>query len=128
MFADIHVIPDEDEVEDDDEEIKTASIRFVPEVPGSISHLYQTMNTCQELNPDPKDEMDSTDEEEEPEENDGEDVYQPVNGSGGNHWYTAENIHEGVELNEEGLANLSRMLGNGQNEANGHDDEAMDES
>ncbi|KAE9551895.1 hypothetical protein FO519_004886 [Halicephalobus sp. NKZ332] len=103
---------------------KTASIRFVPEVSGCISHLYQTMNTCQELNPDPKDEMDSTDEEEEEET---EDVYQPVNGGGGNHWYTAENIHEGVELNEEGLANLSRMLGNGQNQSNGHDEEAMDE-
>uniref|UniRef100_A0AC34RBP0 Methylosome subunit pICln n=1 Tax=Panagrolaimus sp. JU765 TaxID=591449 RepID=A0AC34RBP0_9BILA len=62
--TDILIHPDEDEQNDDDEEFKTASIRFVPEDSGSISHLYQTMNTCQELNPDPKDEMDSSTDDE----------------------------------------------------------------
>uniref|UniRef100_A0A7E4UNR9 Methylosome subunit pICln n=1 Tax=Panagrellus redivivus TaxID=6233 RepID=A0A7E4UNR9_PANRE len=116
--------------ESDDDEVKTVSIR----------NLYGTMNRCQELNPDPKDELDSTDEEDEDDEHQ-EDAahpaFQAFNGGGGdggfgNQWYTAENVDNGVELNEEGLANLARMLGGttGGNNANGahQEDEPMDDA
>lgn len=127
--TDIVIHPDGQE-EDDDEEVKTASIRLVPQESGSISHLYQTMNTCQELNPDPKDELDSTDEEDYEET---DEVYQPVNGGGDATWYTAENIANGFELNDEGMANLARMMGNAQDNNGGHQnghnhDEPMDDA
>uniref|UniRef100_A0AC35FNJ7 Methylosome subunit pICln n=1 Tax=Panagrolaimus sp. PS1159 TaxID=55785 RepID=A0AC35FNJ7_9BILA len=140
--TDIVVHPDPNADEDDsDDEIKTASIRFVPQEPGTISHLYQTMNTCQELNPDPKDEMDSTTDEEGDEEDVSEtqdSPYIPINGASGdadfgNQWYTAENIDDGVHLNEEGIANLARMLRGSRTDddtENGQqqNDEAMDDA
>uniref|UniRef100_A0A914XYS3 Methylosome subunit pICln n=1 Tax=Panagrolaimus superbus TaxID=310955 RepID=A0A914XYS3_9BILA len=141
--TDIVVHSDPDGVEDDDseDEVKTASIRFVPQEPGAISHLYQTMNTCQELNPDPKDDMDSTTDEEADEDDVSETQESPyisMNGAGGdtgfgNQWYTAENINDGVHLNDEGIANLTRMLrgsrtDDGENGQQHHNsDEAMDE-
>ena len=87
------------------------------------------MNTCQELNPDPKDELDSTSDEEDDEEGaeSNDSPYTPMNGAVdtdfGNRWYTSDNIHDGVELNDEGIANLARILRGSRTDDNDHEDQ-----
>lgn len=78
-FVDIEYTSDvenvEDETEDDDDTIKTASIRFIPSDPSastiidccisfrknfiaiSVSKLYETLNECQAQNPEMDDDM-----------------------------------------------------------------------
>lgn len=74
-ILDITYTPETSESDDESEsDIKTATIRFVPEDSGtsrafsicgwvcnkvifSVSHIYQVMNECQELNPEPEENM-----------------------------------------------------------------------
>jgi len=100
-----------DEEEGDEDIINTAAIRFVPSDPSAIQHIFETMNMCQEKNPDGNDEMSSDEVDEECEmvshDNGGDDV------DGGSHqWFTADSRDGEVQLSAEGRANLERMLAN----------------
>ncbi|KAI1730431.1 regulator of volume decrease after cellular swelling domain-containing protein [Ditylenchus destructor] len=99
----------DDEVEEDDD-IKTAAIRFVPADPSAISTLYETMNRCQEQNPDPDEEMSDEGDELEATEIIGSGGDEQLSDSG--HWFTSDNLGDEIHLSAEGRANLERMLGN----------------
>ncbi|CAJ0577452.1 unnamed protein product, partial [Mesorhabditis spiculigera] len=88
------------EEEDDEDEARNISIRFVPADTSILQQMYREMCECQELHPEADDD-DSDDQM---------DDYEPV-GDGelnSGRWFTSDNIEE-AELNEDGLRNLERM-------------------
>ncbi|CAI4224079.1 unnamed protein product [Auanema sp. JU1783] len=113
----------EDQGEDDDSETApNVGIRFVPTDNSILNEIYKQMCECQELNPD---EDDVSDEEEEMEglAEENELGFAPPNGGS---WITAEtlaNSDGAVELSEEGLATLQRILGGGANRQNQENNE-----
>lgn len=109
----------EDEESDDDEAGQGLEIRFAPDDKGTLSQIYHEICVGQEENPEEDDPM--YDDEEEEEEG-GEEMHEE-NGAmeGGNQWFTADNLDQ-VQMNEEGLANMQRIFGRGDQ----HQDEAME--
>uniref|UniRef100_A0A914DXW4 Methylosome subunit pICln n=2 Tax=Acrobeloides nanus TaxID=290746 RepID=A0A914DXW4_9BILA len=115
--TDIEYTPETTESDDEEESnVRTAAIRLVPEDSGTISHIYQVMNECQELNPESEEEMSEGDddgmEDEEYHNGEGDDnpvVYEAPNAA---QWYTAETPDDEIQLSEQGRANLERILGN----------------
>ncbi|CAD6192828.1 unnamed protein product [Caenorhabditis auriculariae] len=110
----------EDEDDDDSEAGRSIEVRFVPDDKSSLSQIYHEVCVGQELNPEEDDDMSDDEGLECDEVSNGHDLQ--VNGSDG-HWYTAENM-DGVELSEEGMANLQRMMGGRRDDS---DDEQIEQ-
>lgn len=135
---DVNYTPEHADVEEeeDEDDVKTASVRFVPadsNVGRSITHvrfvtalisvhqLYQIMNECQELNPDPEEEISDEGDDEEPlghvEEVDlglsagPEDWEEDAEMDSSAQWFTSETPDGEVILSPEGRANLERIMG-----------------
>ncbi|CAD21589.1 Methylosome subunit pICln [Caenorhabditis elegans] len=110
----------EDEESDDDEEEPALEIRFVPDDKDSLSQIYHQIAVGQEENPEEDDPM-YDDEEEEMEEEMGDDGQ----GQSGQ-WFTADNIDH-MQMSEEGLANMQRIFGRGDQHQHHHnEDESME--
>ncbi|CAB3406022.1 unnamed protein product [Caenorhabditis bovis] len=117
---DLHVELAEINDESDDESGDSHELRLVPDDKEKISEIYHNIMICQELNPEEDESFSEDDDMEEnmDYDNAGDNA---ENGNEYGRWYTAENM-EDVELSEEGLANLQRIMGNNQN---GHNDSEM---
>uniref|UniRef100_A0A915EQU2 Methylosome subunit pICln n=1 Tax=Ditylenchus dipsaci TaxID=166011 RepID=A0A915EQU2_9BILA len=110
--TDIDYTPELESVEDEiEKEIKTAAIRFIPSDPSAISLLFETMNECQEQNPEEDEDM-SNDSDEEGEEEMIDGQGDQLSDSG--RWFTSDNTGDEIHLSAEGkwTSNLERMLGN----------------
>uniref|UniRef100_A0A915ESK6 Methylosome subunit pICln n=1 Tax=Ditylenchus dipsaci TaxID=166011 RepID=A0A915ESK6_9BILA len=108
--TDIDYTPELESVEDEiEKEIKTAAIRFIPSDPSAISLLFETMNECQEQNPEEDEDM-SNDSDEEGEEEMIDGQGDQLSDSG--RWFTSDNTGDEIHLSAEGRQNLERMLGN----------------
>ncbi|MFH4983719.1 hypothetical protein AB6A40_010428 [Gnathostoma spinigerum] len=127
--TDLNLPPDDssdcmDRETEDEEDVKQVQIRFVPLDRSCLPLLYRQMCECQELNPDEND--DFSDEE----LSGSGQTMESTQLEGGNQWYTAYSEGD-FELNEDGEANLRRILENSTNphdsDKNGHhEDEEME--
>jgi hypothetical protein len=128
--TDIEYINEQEIGEDDasEDELRTATIRFVPAESSAIGEIFNILNKCQEMNPDPDDEQNS-----------GKiltviglNILNPIDGNfddecmvgfGQNgrdedsddnehSWFTQDNVTDEIHLSPEGRANLERILGN----------------
>lgn len=95
------------ETEERDPETPVSEVRFVPDNKDSIQVMYNAITTCQELHPDPDEELSEEEEEgicyEEIAENDQENL---------DGFYTANTNVDDIQMSEEGLQILQRLQEN----------------
>uniref|UniRef100_A0A914VUG7 Methylosome subunit pICln n=1 Tax=Plectus sambesii TaxID=2011161 RepID=A0A914VUG7_9BILA len=93
------------ESDDDDEETGMVEIRYVPVDKSVLDQIFEVMSDCQALHPDEED--DFSDEEEEGVDGDAAMMGDMMAMGDGQFFTSADDV---VELNEEGQANLRRIL------------------
>uniref|UniRef100_A0A914GNZ4 Methylosome subunit pICln n=1 Tax=Globodera rostochiensis TaxID=31243 RepID=A0A914GNZ4_GLORO len=124
--TDIEYVPTEsddiDEEDNEEIEVKTASVRLVPSNALRISDLFSTLNKCQEMNPELEEQM-SDDSLFGDGDCDGEGELAQNGSSGHIHdeddpsaaevheWFSMDNRSDEVRLSAEGRANLERIVG-----------------
>ncbi|CAI5448556.1 unnamed protein product [Caenorhabditis angaria] len=120
---------EEEEGEDDDSEAgKSIEFRFVPDNKDTLSEIYHEICVCQELNPEEDESFSEDDMDYEGDELNGGTGAGDFENGDGHQWITSDNIDSSdLQLSEEGMANLNRMLGRGNrgNNEENQDDEEM---
>lgn len=110
------VIETEDEVEDEE---PVSEVRFVPQNKENLKQMYDAITQCQELNPDPDEELSEEEGGQSFEGMNEDDILQSgeIDMSG---FYTAEDNIEDIELSEQGMQILQRLQENMRISANGN--------
>uniref|UniRef100_A0A914X8S3 Methylosome subunit pICln n=1 Tax=Plectus sambesii TaxID=2011161 RepID=A0A914X8S3_9BILA len=111
------------ESDDDDEDTGMVEIRYVPVDKSVLDQIFEVMSDCQALHPDEED--DFSDEEEEGVDGDAAMMGDMMAMGDGQFFTSADDV---VELNEEGQANLRRILQGSNGQGEGHHDGNGDEN
>lgn len=116
----------DDEESDDDEAGRGLEIRFAPDDKEALAQIYHEIAKGQAENPEEDDPMfDDEEEEEEGEDGGMEEGMEDDSGMPAGQWYTADNIDE-MQMSEEGLANMQRIFGRGDQQQRQHRDDTME--